>query len=266
MASTPGGASQRLLTMKFMQRAAAANSSPTSPSTPASASDDGHPSKRQKIGGRSSLGGREATSYVVDQKAAQAALEEEDRKRQAAIDKMAERLGDSHWVLDTAKLPSSHKQAAMPLNIVQVGFSEIDRRGDTEEGQEKEEALAFQTYGPKKKAQKDKNNKESDLDSDSDSDSDSASDSESDSDDSDHSSDPGSSSEEADEVSKSKPGRASYGSQKRDEIRSRKKAEQEKSRKMASERRMKEVKLHKLTSISGGASFGVKRPKPGQRR
>lgn len=151
MASTAGGASQRLLTMKFMQRAAAANANPTSSNTPATpASDDGHASKRRKISDGSSLRAPVPASYAIDQQAAQAALEDEDRKRQAAMDRMAERLGDSHWVMDTAKLPASHKQAGMPLQIVQVGFSEIDREGGRDEGPGEEKARVFQSYGLKK--------------------------------------------------------------------------------------------------------------------
>lgn len=96
-------------------------------------------------------------------------------------------------------------------------------------------------------------------DNDSESDNDLSSDSDSDSD----SSDQDSSSEESDDVvSQSKPGRTSYGSQKRDEIRSRKAAARERASKMASERRNKEVNLHKLTSISGGGVTS----KPGPRR
>lgn len=138
--------------MKFMQRAAAA-SSPNSPSTPSS--DDGHSSKRRKTAGRSSLGAPETPTYVTDQKAAQEALNEEERKRQVAIEKRAEQLGDSHWVLDAAKLPKSN-QGGTPLKIVQVGFSQIDRRGGVEEDQvdedqQKTDEPVFRSYGPQKK-------------------------------------------------------------------------------------------------------------------
>lgn len=139
--------------MKFMQRAAAAKSTST-PSTPTAASDDERPSKRLRTGERSSPSAPKTPGYVVDQKAAQAALDEEDRKRQAAMDRMAERLGDSHWVLDTAKLPASHNQAT-PLRVVQIGFSEIDKKQKSDEGQdEKEKERSFQSYGPKKKMTK----------------------------------------------------------------------------------------------------------------
>lgn len=245
--------------MKFMQRAAAAKS-PTTASTQTAISDEDRPSKRQRTGERTSPSAPKTPGYVVDQKVAQAALDEEDRKRQAAIDRMAERLGDAHWVLDTAKLPSSHNQTT-PLRVVQVGFSEIDKKQKSEESldEEEEKVPSFQSYGPKKKTTKEQSGNDTRSDSDSDSDSDSESDS----------SDSESSSEESDdEMSQSKPGRTSYGSQKRDEIRSRKTAAQERARKMAADRRNKEVNLHKLTSISGGGvgSFSAPSSKPGPRR
>lgn len=244
--------------MKFMQRAAAASSSaPTSPTT--ATTDDGRSSKRQKTAGRSSLGTPETPSYVVNQAATQAALEEEERKRQAIIEKRAEQLGDSHWVLDAAKLPGA-SQAGTPLRIVQVGFSQIDGGdglGGEDQKQEevpKAHVPTFLSYGPKKVQAAKRNKSESNSDSDSDSDS--------------HSSDSSdSSSEESQDVggSQSKPGRASYGSQKRDEIRARKKVELEKAKQLAAKRRTKSVQLNKLTSISGAGSFSQRGPS-GSRR
>lgn len=144
--------------MKFMQRAAAAGP-PASPSTPTS--DHEHSSKRRKTSGRASLGTPETQSYVIDHKAAQAALEEEERKRQALVAKHAEALGDSHWVLDTARLPKS-QQSNTPLKIVQVGFSQIDRGGGSEVQEEEEddesattEGPIFRSFGPKKETTKD---------------------------------------------------------------------------------------------------------------
>lgn len=134
--------------MKFMQRAAAA-ASPTSPSTPTS--DDGHSSKRRKTAGRSSLGAPETPSYVIDQKVAQAALDAEERKREALIEKQAEKLGDSHWVLDPTKLPRADQQRGAPLNIVQVGFSQIDRKETVEEKPDEADGPSFRSYGPSKK-------------------------------------------------------------------------------------------------------------------
>lgn len=70
----------------------------------------------------------------------------------------------------------------------------------------------------------------------------------------------GSSSEDSDEEVPNQSGRVSYGSQKRQEIRSRQSAERERVQKMGKERRKKEVKLNTLTSISGGSNnFGRRR-------
>lgn len=134
--------------MKFMQRAAAA-ASPTSPNTPSS--DDGHNSKRRKTGGRSSLGGDpETPRYIVDQKATQAALDEEERRRQALIEKQAEQLGDGHWVLDASRLPKPKFEGC---KVVQVGFSQIDAGNDSEDEKTplpRADGPRFQSYGPKK--------------------------------------------------------------------------------------------------------------------
>ncbi|KUI56293.1 hypothetical protein VP1G_03558 [Cytospora mali] len=239
---TPKSASQRLLTMKFMQRAAAA-APPSAPSTPAA--DHEPSSKRRKTSGRASLGTPETQSYVIDHRAAQAALEEEERKRQALVAKHAEALGDSHWVLDAAKLPGA-QQGGAPLKIVQVGFSQIDRGGGGEaaEAQEEEEEEETTTIdGPTFR-----------------------SDSDSDSDDSDSDSSGSSSEGSSEEDSRKKSGRTNYGSQKRPEIRSRRSVEWEKTQKLAKERRKKEVKLNTLTSISGSGSSNFGRSNASGRR
>lgn len=268
--------------MKFMQRAAAA-SSPTSPSAPSS--DDGHSSKRRKTAGRLSLGDTEAPTYVTDQNATQETLNEEERKRQVAIEKRAEQLGDSHWVLDAAKLPTTNL-GGTPLKIVQVGFSQIDSRMGAEEDQVEEEERKtdgpiLRSYGPQTKGKKVRtdekasistlrslsavNNHHANMYLQSGHGSDSESKSGSQSDDSDGSD--SSSEESGKEVPQSKPGRATYGAQKRDEIRARRRsAEREKaSRQMATKRRKQEVKLNQLTSISGPGGF-MKGPQSGGRR
>lgn len=156
---TPTGASQRLLTMKFMQRAVAAASSPSSPSTPTS--DDGRASKRRKTSAQSPIGTPQTPSYLIDHKAAQAAREEEERKRQEHAARQAEKLGDAHWVLDAAKLPGPDRQAGKLLNVVQVGFSQIDSSRGGEDGQAGLEdnsigtdGPSLKTYGPRKEATK----------------------------------------------------------------------------------------------------------------
>ncbi len=102
--------SSRLLSMKFMQRAVAdAEEEPLSP-------------KRRKVSHPSKV-----ATPVIDREAMRAALEEDDRKRQVAIEKQAEELGDSHWVLDVAvPAPKLGGVPQAPLNIVPVGFAQID--------------------------------------------------------------------------------------------------------------------------------------------
>ena len=127
--STPKTMSSRLMTMKFMQRGAAAAAAAgvpeaSSPATPRS--DDGS-AKRRKFAHTPPAASSPATP-LYDQKAIQAAIEEEEKKRQAAIEKRAAELGDSHWVLEgAAALPKSGSRPL--LNVVQVGFSQIDYAG-----------------------------------------------------------------------------------------------------------------------------------------
>lgn len=125
---TPKTMSSRLMTMKFMQRGAAMNSTGSaagSPTTPRN-DDEGSASKRRKLS-RSSVPNtpKAPATPLYDQKAIQAALEEEERKRQAAIEKRAAELGDSHWVLHNASA-STKNGSHRALDIVQVGFAQID--------------------------------------------------------------------------------------------------------------------------------------------
>ncbi|ETS80019.1 hypothetical protein PFICI_07548 [Pestalotiopsis fici W106-1] len=118
--TTPKGMSSRLLTMKFMQRAAASSSPASAPSTPAS--DDS--SKRRKISHNRS--NNDELEVQVDRKAIQAAIEEGERKREEALVKHAEELGDARWVLNVPNLSSSGAGAPNPLRVVQVGYAQID--------------------------------------------------------------------------------------------------------------------------------------------
>jgi hypothetical protein len=110
--------------MKFMQRGVAASSANSSPTTPHSEEDPS--SKRRKVAQDSPS--RRQSVPVTDEKAIQAALEEEERKRQVAIAKQAAELGDTRWVLDfpVASPTASGKTPQAPLNVVQVGFAQID--------------------------------------------------------------------------------------------------------------------------------------------
>ncbi|RYP81929.1 hypothetical protein DL769_001773 [Monosporascus sp. CRB-8-3] len=118
----PKTMSSRLLTMKFMQRAAATSSTASSPSTPQS---EEQPSKRQKVA--HSPATPQSIDSLVDQAAVKKALAEEERKRQEALVRHAAESGDARWVLDTkATRMTIGNEVQRPLNVVQVGFAQID--------------------------------------------------------------------------------------------------------------------------------------------
>ncbi|KAI1769966.1 hypothetical protein F4818DRAFT_434411 [Hypoxylon cercidicola] len=117
----PKSMSSRLLTMKFMQRAAASPSSPTTPDT------DDQSSKRRKVAHKPASRENKISLPEINQAAVQAAIAEEERKRQEALVQRAAELGDARWVLDIPDKtagPGHNFQA--PLNVVQVGFAQID--------------------------------------------------------------------------------------------------------------------------------------------
>lgn len=111
--------SSRLLTMKFMQRAAASTPSPSSP-TP----DEPSPKRLKKnsdwvvpeLNGNS----------LANQQAVQAALDAEEAKRQAALDKQAAEAGDTRWVLSFEDLEKSAQAATGGLRIIRAGYASLD--------------------------------------------------------------------------------------------------------------------------------------------
>src|SRR5690606_7075640 len=142
--STPQGGSamsSRLLSMKFMQRAAATSAAPS----PASASDGGS-AKRRKLNSGSAGGSPAAGATPADDPFSQvhvkAALEELEAKRRAAVEKRAAELSDSHWVLDVPAVPAKGAKGSAgkpPLNIVYVGYGDIDRAEGNDKGSDGEE-------------------------------------------------------------------------------------------------------------------------------
>jgi len=151
--TTPKAVSSRLLSMKFMQRAVASTSS--SPATPISEEDQA--AKRRKTS-HGSLPSKPATP-TIDQEAIQAAMEEDDRKRKAAIEKKAEELGDSHWVLGGTLPSGSGRLPQTPLSVVQVGFAEIDTQDSNEASPSQpadlkaSDSSTFRRFNMNKKAQ-----------------------------------------------------------------------------------------------------------------
>lgn len=105
--------------MKFMQRAAAA--SPSSPSTPGTPDQSGS-NKRQRTED-SPLPFN--VNELADQKAVRDALEAEEKRTQAALDKAASDAGDTRWVLNFEGKREEKKEGAM--RVQQLSFANIDR-------------------------------------------------------------------------------------------------------------------------------------------
>ena len=117
--ATPKGMSSRLMTMKFMQRGEA--SAKSSPSTTPKTDNEGS-AKRRKTAHQDSPDAQP----LYDEKAVQAAIDEEESKRQAAIARRAKELGDEQWVLKGAAISAPKAEQRANLSFVRVGFAQID--------------------------------------------------------------------------------------------------------------------------------------------
>ncbi|QSZ37749.1 hypothetical protein DSL72_008848 [Monilinia vaccinii-corymbosi] len=116
--SVPKVMSSRLLTMKFMQRAAASSSTNASPSPLEEPSP-----KRQKTAHNTPT--KFNVNTLVDNRAIQAAIETEEAKKQAALDRAAAEAGDTRWVLsfeDRIHLNTPTNT----LRVIQAGFAHLD--------------------------------------------------------------------------------------------------------------------------------------------
>jgi hypothetical protein len=260
--STPKTMSSRLMTMKFMQRgaaaaaAAAATDTPeaSSPATPRS--DDGS-AKRRKTTHTPSAASSPATP-LFDQQAIQAAVDEEEKRNRAAIEKRAAELGDSHWVLEgAASLPPRTSRPL--LNVVEVGFAQIDYAGTS--GQDDDPfdlggaptQPQLQRFNMKKsKVVKKENNESGNSDSESGSGSDSGEVSEDD---------------ERPSQARAEPSRGRTSTvgdaelrRARSSVSGRREEERRKAQQLAGKRRKKEIKLNQLSSISSAGSQGFQRP------
>ncbi|KAL8858631.1 MAG: hypothetical protein Q9178_004925 [Gyalolechia marmorata] len=119
--------SSRLMTMKFMQRAAASSSisSPQTPSTPNGAP----PSKRRKTSNTQSPLTQSPlpVTPTTDAQIFQAAVDAEDAKRVAAIEKFAAQAGETKWVFSTADGVGEQGSGAKKLQFHTAGYSDIDQ-------------------------------------------------------------------------------------------------------------------------------------------
>ncbi|RDA86700.1 hypothetical protein CP532_4184 [Ophiocordyceps camponoti-leonardi (nom. inval.)] len=114
---TPRAVSSRLLTMRFMQRAAA------------SASSDGV--KKRKLDDPTALG---RINAQIDEALIKAALDNQEATRQAALEK--QNSADTHWRLDKWSEVKGEGSATTQLNVVYVGYGDIDssrESGETED-------------------------------------------------------------------------------------------------------------------------------------
>lgn len=116
----PKAMSSRLLTMKFMQRAAA--SSPLSPSTP-----DQPSAKRQRTDSIASPLTAFDVNALADEKAVEIALATEEAKRQIALDKQAAEAGDTRWVLNFEQNGQRGSGTRDSLRVQPASFAAIDR-------------------------------------------------------------------------------------------------------------------------------------------
>ena len=111
--------------MKFMQRAAAS----ASPATPESGSQS---SKKRKLDHAAKEG---RLSMNFDQAAIQAAINEQQATRQAALDRHV--TGDTHWVLkSTLDGVETKKKETAPMRIKYIGYGDVDSEdefGDQED-------------------------------------------------------------------------------------------------------------------------------------
>ncbi|TQS38789.1 hypothetical protein Golomagni_00696 [Golovinomyces magnicellulatus] len=114
--NAPKSMSSRLLTMKFMQRAA------VPPVVQAPTTDERSPKRRKKESDSTSL--RQDVDSFTDQNYMLLAIAEEKKKSLAALDKLAAESGDTRWVLNykDQECPSS----ATSLRVVYTGYAGLD--------------------------------------------------------------------------------------------------------------------------------------------
>ena len=104
-----------------MQRAAAS----TPPLTPQSQprTPDSHPSKRQKL----SVPPTSIATPPSDLQLIQAALTEEEEKRQKAIERLAEEAGETKWVLSTVNGEEGNENDIGGLRVAKAGYTDIEQ-------------------------------------------------------------------------------------------------------------------------------------------
>ncbi|EOD51227.1 putative zinc knuckle protein [Neofusicoccum parvum UCRNP2] len=221
--NTPKVASSRLLTMKFMQRAAASQPSPKdAPSTPT-----GPPTKRQRTSAASS------PATPSDRDAINAAIAAEELKRNQAIERAAAEAGETRWVLSFRE-PEKEARQRDALRVVSAGYAELDNEDESDDEEDETPQVGRMSFGKKPEPTAKDEDSESEEEESSES------------------------GEDDDPAAKMiREARREAARQKRNE---KKKAKTEKMAQMAEERRKKTVKLNTLTSISGSGGLSGRSP------
>lgn len=148
-ASPPGSApkamSSRLLTMKFMQRAANSSPAHSAPAVPE------QPSPKRQKRSRELSPSRNKVNSLADRTAVAAALANEEAKRQAALERQATEAGDTRWVLSFEDQPHSIS-SPLTLRVVEAGFAHLDaspsqHRSVDEELEDKPVVVGRRSFG-----------------------------------------------------------------------------------------------------------------------
>jgi hypothetical protein len=124
-----------------MQRAA---SSPTGPKTPNSpdtpTTSDARPSKRQRL----SNGAPRSRYSLQEVDAMQAAVAEEEEKRNLAMERHAAIMGETRWVLSVRK---QIEPKDSDLIVGTIGHAEIDQTSEDEDDSDRERPQGRMTFG-----------------------------------------------------------------------------------------------------------------------
>ncbi|KAL8908345.1 MAG: hypothetical protein Q9207_000873 [Kuettlingeria erythrocarpa] len=136
--------SSRLLTMKFMQRAAA--------SSPPSISHEGPRSaKRRKTSADEASVTSPIPTHITDAQAFQAAADAKDAKRAAAIERVAAEAGETRWVLssvDTNRSQADRTDSAQSSGRrVEIGRKSFGRFDEMIEVRSRTENVEKQLHG-----------------------------------------------------------------------------------------------------------------------
>ncbi|MCJ1335966.1 hypothetical protein MMC09_001240 [Bachmanniomyces sp. S44760] len=264
-ASTPSGRpaktmSSRLMTMKFMQRAAASsspssstNNNPHHPTIPTEP-----PSKRQKFSN--------SKSSANDLQAITAALEAEESKRSEALERQGVLAGETKWVLSYTDGNDGSGRGGIGgsldgglVRVVTTGFSEIDRMARGEEKGDKDHderrrrpplEVGRRSFGKFNRALEKRQSGEADTSSSEEASGDGERDDDGESDDDDDDSD------STGAQALIRKSREEATQRLKAERKAQRRAEKAEALRLAERRKSKEVKLNKLSSISGGGGGG----------